>query len=103
MAKIPNSSAADPGKDQQHPLWGRDRQIINTLLSEEPTDYNLAELARLSIRYKGFPGARDIQTDLEKILARWKLTEAELFKATQAIHQEAQVYKGRGAKREDWS
>ncbi|WP_421655678.1 DUF3288 family protein [Leptothermofonsia sp. ETS-13] len=65
-------------KDQQHPLWSSDRQIVNTLLAGEPTDYNLAELARLRIRYHGFPGARDIQTDLNKILKRWNLTEEML-------------------------
>ena len=90
-------------KDQQHPQYRGDRQIVNSLLSSEPTDYNLAELARLQIRYKPFPGARDIQRDLEKVLKQWNLTEAALFEKTRAIHQEAKVYKGRGAKRDDWS
>lgn len=61
---------ANSPKDQQHPQWESDRQVTNALLSAEPTDYNLAELARLRIRYRGFPGARDIQADLEKILAQ---------------------------------
>jgi hypothetical protein len=92
-----------PNKDQQHPLWSRDRQIITTLLEAEPTDYNLAELARLWIRYQGFPGARDIQTDLRKILTQWKLTESSLYERTRQIHAVAQVYRGRGSQREDWS
>jgi hypothetical protein len=94
---------AQEQKDQQHPLWSSDRQIVNALLDGEPTDYNLAELARLKIRYKGFPGARDIQTDLEKLLKQWNLTEEALYGKTRQIHQTTQVYKGRGAKRDDWS
>ncbi|WP_416675113.1 DUF3288 family protein [Egbenema bharatensis] len=90
-------------KDQQHPLYTDDRQILNTLLNEQPTDYNLAELARLNIRYRGFPGARDIQTDLESILKKWGLTEEELFEKTRQIHQTAQVYRTRTSQREDWS
>lgn len=90
-------------KDQQHPLWNSDRQIVNTLLAGEPTEYNLAELARLKIRYNGFPGARDIQADLEKVLQQWGFTEEHLFARAREIHETTQVYKGRGVKREDWS
>lgn len=90
-------------KDQQHPLWSRDRQIANRLLQEEPNDYNLAELARLLIRYAGFPGARDIQSDLAKALERWQLTETTLFEKTRQIHAISQVYRGRGSKRDDWN
>jgi hypothetical protein len=90
-------------KDQQHPLWATDRAIADTLLTAEPTDYNLAELARLRIRYHGFPGARDIQADLDKALKRWQLTEAELFDRTRQIHATTQVYRGRTARQEDWS
>lgn len=97
MAQVSNN------KDQQHPLWSSDRQVVDALLSGEPTDYNLAELARLRIRYRGFPGARDIQTDLEKILQQWHLTEAALFEKTRQIHAIAQVYRGRGSRQEDWS
>lgn len=67
-------------KDQQHPLYNRDRPFIDILLTQEATDHNLAELARLKIRYQGFPGARDIQSDLNKVLQQWGLTEAELFR-----------------------
>ncbi len=55
-------------KDQQHPLYNRDRPLINILLSQEPTDYNFAELARLRIRYQGFPGAKDIKKSLDEAL-----------------------------------
>jgi hypothetical protein len=90
-------------KDQQHPLWSSDRQIVNALLNGEPNDYNLAELARLRIRYDGFPGARDIQADLDKVLQQWNLTEKALYEKTRQIHATTQVYKGRGTQREDWS
>jgi len=94
----------DPKKqDQQHPQWRSDRQTINQLLESGPTDYSLCELARMRIRYDGFPGARDIQADIAKAMSRWQLTEAELYARTQQIHQQAQVYKGRGSQREDWS
>lgn len=90
-------------KDQQHPQWSNDRQTVNTLLAADPSEYNLAELARLRIRYRGFPGARDIQADLEKVLQKWSLTEDELFAKTRQIHATTQVYKGQGVQREDWS
>ena len=39
----------------------------------------MAEVARLRIRYRNFPGARDIQRDLDVILQQWDMTEDELF------------------------
>ncbi|NJM72682.1 MAG: DUF3288 family protein [Scytonema sp. RU_4_4] len=91
-------------KDQQHPLYNRDRSTIENLLVGEATDYNLAELARLRIRYLGFPGARDIQSDLDKILQQWGLSEAELFEKTRALHSSGGIYKSRGKKEEeDWN
>ncbi|MBW4670443.1 MAG: DUF3288 family protein [Cyanomargarita calcarea GSE-NOS-MK-12-04C] len=91
-------------KDQQHPLYNRDRPLVNNLLNGEPTDLNLAELARLRIRYQGFPGARDIQQDLEKVLIAWGLTEAELLEKTRAIHNLGGIYKSKGKKEEqDWN
>ncbi len=98
MTEIPG------GKDQQHPLYNRDRPLIDILLSQDATDYNLSELARLKIRYQGFPGARDIQSNLDKVLQRWGLTEAELFAKTRQIHDTGGVYKSRGKKEEqDWN
>lgn len=87
-------------KDQQHPLWQSDRTIIDSLLAGEATDYNLAELARLRIRYRGFPGARDIQADLSKVMQKWGFTEAALFEKTRQIHANS-FYKSRGSKGED--
>lgn len=91
-------------KDQQHPLYDRDRATINNLLHQDPTNYNLAELGRLRIRYQGFPGARDIQRDLDKILQQWHLTEAQLFEKTRLIHNLGGIYQSRGKKEEeDWN
>lgn len=93
----------DAKKDQQHPLWSSDRQTVDRLLQEEPNDYHLAELARLKIRYTGFPGARDIQQDLAKVMQRWQLTETALYEKTRQIHAGTPVYKVRSNKREDWN
>jgi hypothetical protein len=91
-------------REQQHPLWRKDRQITDALLAGEATDYNLAELARLKIRYRGFPGAWDIQQDLDKLLQRWDFTEETLFEKTRSIHAGKPVYQVRGNKNEeDWS
>ncbi len=92
-------------KEQQHPQYNRDRQIVGSLLVGEPTDYNLAELARLRIRYRGFPGATDIQTDLDKVMQLWGFTEAALYEKTRQIHTAGPVYKGRASKgdEEDWN
>lgn len=95
---------ADTKQDQQHPQYSRDRDIVSSLKRQDtPSEHNLAELARLYIRYQNFPGARDIQTDLAQLLKAWKLTEASLFEQTRQIHQVGQVYRNVSAKREDWS
>ncbi|AZB72158.1 DUF3288 family protein [Synechococcus elongatus] len=91
------------GKDQEHPLWRSDRTTVDSLLVGEATDFNLCELARLKIRYQGFPGARDIQRDLEKALQRWQLDEASLFERTREIHQRGGIYQGRNKDQDDWS
>jgi hypothetical protein len=90
-------------KDQQHPQWSNDRQVVNMLLNAEATDFNLAEAARIRTRYRGFPGGRDIQADLDKILKHWQLTEEELFAKTRAIHTQGPIYTVRSNKREDWN
>lgn len=91
-------------KDQQHPQYNRDRPMIESLLQGEPSDLNLAELARLRVRYNGFPGARDIQAHLDTILQKWNLTEEQLFERTRAIHEAGGIYKSRGKREEqDWN
>lgn len=105
VAKVQKFMSSSQNKDQQHPLWQSDRQVVNTLLSEQPTDYHLAELARLRIRYRGFPGARDIQTDLDKVMQLWGFTEAALYEKTRQIHAAGPVYKSRSKRgdAEDWN
>ncbi|HEY9676115.1 MAG TPA: DUF3288 family protein [Waterburya sp.] len=86
------ASAAE-NKDQKHPQEKRDKEIVERLLREEPSDRNYAELARLRIRYCDFPGARDIQQTLDIVLGRWKLTEEQLFELTRQLHTTGQVYR----------
>ena len=83
----------------------RDRATIDNLLQEEPSDRNLAELGRLIIRYRNFPGAREIQRDLGIILNNWRLTEEELYTKTRAIHAQGTVYRrqSKGDGRQDWT
>ena len=90
--------------EQKHPLAHIDREIIKNILEQDKNDYNLAEVARLRIRYHNFPGAKDIQRDLDFILQQWELTEEELFTETRRIHTEGSVYrKKQGEDQEDWS
>ncbi|MFB2894093.1 DUF3288 family protein [Aerosakkonemataceae cyanobacterium BLCC-F50] len=92
-------------QEQQHPLYKGDREIVDKLLQiqNEPTAYDMAELARLKIRYRGFPGAKDIQDDLEKVLQQWQMDEEKLFEITRQIHAQGMVYKTRDNDSEDWA
>lgn len=89
-------------QDQQHPQYKRDRATVETLLAGEATDYNLSELARLKIRYRGFPGARDIQQDLEKVMQKWNHTAETLYEQTRKIHATGEVYRKQKSDQEDW-
>ncbi|MGB3495095.1 MAG: DUF3288 family protein [Elainellaceae cyanobacterium] len=98
------ASSSNSTQEQQHPQYSTDKQVAMNLLAGEPTDYNVAELARLKMRYQDFPGAYDIQADLDKALKRWSLTEETLYEKTREIHHTVDVYRnvsGRGG--EDWS
>lgn len=92
-------------QDQNHPLENRDRPTINRLLTGDPTPENLAELARLRIRYLPFPGARQIQTDLNAVMQKWQLTEEQLLAKTREIHANGQAYLHlrKNVNSEDWS
>ena len=97
-------ASASENKEQQHPLYSRDRQIVNSLSAGEPTDYNLSELARLRIRYRGFPGAKDIQTDLDKVMQLWGFSEITLYEKTRQIHAFGPIYQGKArGEGEDWN
>ncbi len=71
---------------QIHPLYLVDREHVNRLLAKEiPGDQDLINLARLLMRYEGFPGANDIQMDMLKTLKFWGLTKEELNSKTKKI------------------
>jgi hypothetical protein len=90
-------------RDQQHPQEKRDKEIVERLLQEASTDYNKVELARLRIRYCGFPGAREIQQKLDAVLQQWGLTEEQLFEMTRKLHAIGQAYKQGGSSQDDWT
>lgn len=92
--------------EQKHPQNQKDRLTVNQLLSvsANPGDRELVELARLIIRYRNFPGARDIQRDLEVALNNWQLSEEELYAKTRAIHAEGTVYRRKvTGEKQDWT
>ncbi len=91
-------------KDQRHPQYTKDRQILNELLNQsQPNNRNYADLARLMIRYREFIGARDIQADLLKVLQSWQLSQEELFAKTRAIHAVGKVYMAQDEGQDDWA
>lgn len=89
--------------EQKHPREKQDREILEQLFQGDTNDHNLAELARLRIRYKNFPGAKSLQQDLDLLLQQWELTEEALFEKTREIHQKRRVYNAGGMEEEDWS
>ncbi len=92
------------GQDQTHPQEKKDSEIVNRLLRSQPEPKNLADLARLLIRYQGFPGAREIQRNLRLVLQQWQLTEESLFEQTRQLYAAGQVYqKRKGEEEQDWS
>jgi len=94
-------------REQQHPLYATDRAVLDELMAQArenpPSDWVLAEVARLRIRYQGFPGAWDLQQDLDQILEQWGLSEEELFARTRQIHAHGQVYDRSFSTRDDWA
>ena len=64
----------DEQQPQSHPLYATDRELVDQLLATEtPAEAELVNLGRLLMRYTGFPGAHDLQDDLDKIKVRGKL------------------------------
>tara|TARA_B100000700_G_C14479599_1_gene594469 strand:- start:12 stop:320 length:309 start_codon:yes stop_codon:yes gene_type:complete len=71
---------------QNHPLYQSDRDLLNRLLAKKsPEDSDLIDLARLLIRYEGFPGANDLQSDLHKVLNLWDMNQDSLNNRTREI------------------
>ena len=91
--------------EQKHPQDKKDRITVDQLLkTQSPGDRELVELARLIIRYRNFPGARDIQKDLQTALNTWGLTEEELYTKTRAIHATGTVYRRTATgEQQDWT
>ena len=92
------------GLDQTHPQDRKDSEVVNRLLTSQPEPKNLADLARLLIRYNHFPGAREIQKKLQVVLHNWQLTEETLFEQTRQLYATGQAYQPKkGDEPEDWS
>jgi hypothetical protein len=92
------------GLDQTHPQDRKDSEVVNRLLTSQPEPKNLADLARLLIRYNNFPGAREIQKNLQNVLHNWQLTEETLFEQTRQLYATGQAYQPKkGDEPEDWS
>lgn len=73
-------------QQQAHPLHALDRDVVDRLLAvATPADAHLVDLARLLMRYQGFPGADDLQDDLDKLLRLWDLDRDRLHARTRAI------------------
>jgi hypothetical protein len=89
---MPNSAEArtaaggsEPAR-QSHPLHALDRDVVDRLLAAAtPADADLVDAARLLMRYQGFPGADDLQHDLEKVLRLWGLDREALHARTRAL------------------
>lgn len=94
----------DSNQEYLHPQYRKDRDMLNSIMAGAQDDMNMAELARLRIRYDGFLGARDIQSDMDKVLSKWGMSEEALFAKTREIHQGEMVFKPTWTKKgEDWS
>jgi hypothetical protein len=82
----PAASTEDGTGTQAHPLYALDRDRVDRLLATEvPDSDHLVDLARLLIRYQGFPGAQDLQDDLLKTLRLWGLDREALHRRTRQI------------------
>ncbi len=85
MSSLPTDPPSAP-PDQSHPLHALDRDVVDGLLAvQTPADAQLVDAARLLMRYQGFPGARDLQEDLDKLLRLWGLSRDELHARTRQI------------------
>ncbi|MEB3318115.1 MAG: DUF3288 family protein [Cyanobacteriota bacterium] len=82
----PPADGADPG--QSHPLYSVDRATVDRLLAAQtPADADLIDAARLLARYRGFPGAFDLQDDLGRAIHLWGLSTDTLQARARALWQ----------------
>ena len=71
---------------QNHPLYSTDRENLDRLcLINAPSSTDFVELARLLIRYQDFDGADDLNTDMQKLLKKWKIDRDKLEVITRKI------------------
>ena len=92
------------GQTKLHPQYWKERGVTNELMSKDvPEDKDLAELARQLIRFNGFPGAHDIQRDLQSLLDKWGYTKESLFDHTRNLHNRPEGFFEIISKRDDWT
>ena len=90
----------DSSLGQDHPLYSIDRSNLDRLLAKKtPEEEDIVELARLIIRYEGFPGAKDIQQDTYKTLKFWGLSREVLNQRAKEIWENG--YRPRGNMNEE--
>ena len=71
---------------QNHPLYSTDRENLDRLMGiNSPESIDFVELARLLIRYQDFKGADDLNSDMEKLLKKWRLNRVRLEEITRKI------------------
>ena len=71
---------------QNHPLYSTDREKLDRLCAiDTPSSEDFVELARLIIRYQDFKGAEDLNSDMEKILKKWRINRDKLEEITRKI------------------
>ena len=74
---------------QNHPLYSIDRQNLDRLIAiDSPNSIDFVELARLLIRYQGFKGADDLNSDMQKLLKKWNINREKLEEITRKIWSE---------------
>ena len=74
---------------QNHPLYLTDRENLDRLCAiDSPTSNHFVELARLIIRYQDFTGAEDLNSDLDKLLKKWRINRDKLEAITRKLWSE---------------
>lgn len=101
QANVPGAARSGEGdsQEQSHPLYSQDRDTVDRLLAAQaPKQDDLVDAARLLSRYEGFPGAFDLQNDLERVIRLWGLNRETLQAQTRAIWQGGYRPGGAGGK-----
>jgi hypothetical protein len=84
----PDGASGDGDAGQSHPLYSLDRSTVDRLLAaRSPEEADLIDAARLLSRYRGFPGAFDLQDDLRRAIQLWGLSPEDLQARARALWQ----------------